>query len=32
MYLGEVVEAGPAAQVFNHPLHSRTRAYLEGQF
>ena len=32
MYLGEVVEAGPADQVFNHPTHERTRAYLEGQF
>jgi phosphate transport system ATP-binding protein len=32
MYLGEVVESGPAAQVFNHPQHNRTRAYLEGQF
>ena len=32
MYLGEVVESGPAAQVFNHPRHERTRAYLEGQF
>ena len=32
MYLGEVVEAGPAQEVFNHPQHERTRAYLEGQF
>ena len=32
MYLGEVVESGPAAEVFNHPQHNRTRAYLEGQF
>jgi phosphate transport system ATP-binding protein len=32
MYLGEVVEAGPAAEVFNNPKHQRTRAYLEGQF
>lgn len=31
MYLGEVVEAGPAKEVFNHPQHKRTRAYLEGQ-
>ncbi|MBI3739820.1 MAG: phosphate ABC transporter ATP-binding protein [Chloroflexi bacterium] len=32
MYLGEVVEAGPAREVFNNPQHERTRAYLEGQF
>src|SRR5512142_2848706 len=32
MYLGEVVEAGPAKQVFNNPQHERTKAYLEGQF
>lgn len=31
MYLGEVVEAGPAQEVFNNPQHKRTRAYLEGQ-
>jgi phosphate transport system ATP-binding protein len=30
MYLGEVVEAGPAKEVFNNPQHKRTRAYLEG--
>lgn len=32
MYLGEVVEAGPAQQVFNHPQQERTQAYLSGQF
>ena len=32
MYLGEVVEVGPARQVFNSPQHERTRGYLEGQF
>jgi phosphate transport system ATP-binding protein len=32
MYLGEVVEAGLAYEVFNNPQHERTRAYLEGQF
>ena len=31
MYLGEVVEAGPAQEVFDHPQHKQTRAYLEGQ-
>ncbi|MCI0521196.1 MAG: phosphate ABC transporter ATP-binding protein [Chloroflexi bacterium] len=32
MYMGEVVEHGPAAQVFASPRQARTRAYLEGQF
>ncbi len=32
MYLGEVVECGPAIQVFDHPQQERTRAYLEGRF
>lgn len=32
MYLGEVIESGPAGDVFNNPQHERTRAYLEGQF
>jgi phosphate transport system ATP-binding protein len=32
MYLGEVVEAGPARQVFENPQQERTRAYLEGRF
>ena len=32
MYLGEVVEAGPAHEVFSNPKHERTRAYLDGQF
>ena len=32
MYMGEVVEAGPAREVFNNPKMERTRAYLEGQF
>ena len=32
MYLGEVVEHGPAHEVFGHPRQDRTRAYLEGQF
>lgn len=32
MYLGEMVESGPAAEVFNHPREARTRAYLEGAF
>jgi phosphate transport system ATP-binding protein len=32
MYLGEVVECGPAHEVFEHPRMERTKAYLEGQF
>jgi len=32
MYLGEVVEAGSAHQVFDNPRQERTRAYLDGQF
>jgi phosphate transport system ATP-binding protein len=32
MYLGEVVEAGPAHEVFENPKEERTRAYLEGVF
>jgi phosphate transport system ATP-binding protein len=32
IYMGEVVEAGPAEEVFEHPQQERTRAYLEGQF
>jgi phosphate transport system ATP-binding protein len=32
MYLGEMVECGPAQQVFETPQKERTRAYLAGQF
>jgi phosphate transport system ATP-binding protein len=32
MYLGEVVEAGEASEVLEHPRHERTREYLEGKF
>ncbi len=32
MYLGELIEAGPADQVFNRPREERTRAYLAGAF
>jgi phosphate transport system ATP-binding protein len=32
MYMGEVVECGPAHEIFEHPQQERTRAYLEGQF
>lgn len=30
LWMGELVEAGPAAQVFNAPRDERTRAYLSG--
>ncbi len=32
LYLGEVVECGPADKVFNHPDNPRTKAYIEGVF
>ena len=32
MYLGEVIEAGPAKEVFTNPKHERTKQYLEGLF
>lgn len=32
MYMGEVVEAGPAQEVFSNPKMERTRAYLAGLF
>ena len=32
MYLGEVIESGPAKEVFGNPEHERTKQYLEGLF
>ncbi|MCD8042120.1 MAG: phosphate ABC transporter ATP-binding protein [Tannerellaceae bacterium] len=32
MYLGEVIEEGPAEQLFNHPKHELTKQYLSGEF
>ncbi len=32
MWLGELVEYGPAAEFFDHPKEERTRQYLEGAF
>jgi len=32
MYLGELVEYGPANQIFHAPQKAKTRAYLEGEF
>ncbi len=31
LYLGELVEHGPAAEVFRNPRDPRTRAYLTGE-
>ncbi|MBV6466114.1 MAG: Phosphate import ATP-binding protein PstB [Anaerolineales bacterium] len=32
MYMGEVIESGPAKEVFSNPRHERTKQYLEGLF
>lgn len=32
MYLGELIEFGKAADVFNHPQHELTKQYLDGSF
>jgi phosphate transport system ATP-binding protein len=32
MYLGEVIKAGPADEVFNNPKQELTQKYLEGAF
>ncbi len=32
MYLGEVIEAGPAEEIFKHPKNELTKRYLEGAF
>ena len=32
MYLGEVVEQGPAKEFFDNPKEERTKAYLKGAF
>ena len=32
MYLGEIIEAGPTAKVFEAPDHERTQAYITGRF
>ncbi len=32
MYLGEVIEAGPASEFFNNPKEKLTKEYLEGNF
>jgi len=32
MYLGEIIEQGPAAQVFDNPVMEMTKAYMQGSF
>jgi phosphate transport system ATP-binding protein len=32
MYMGEVIEAGDAKELFNNPKNELTRKYLEGAF
>jgi phosphate transport system ATP-binding protein len=32
LYLGELVEHGPAKEIFTHPKDQRTKAYVEGVF
>jgi len=32
IYLGEIIEAGPANDFFNHPKHELTKQYLSGVF
>jgi phosphate transport system ATP-binding protein len=32
IYLGEVIESGPAKELFNHPKHELTKQYLSGVF
>lgn len=32
MYMGEVIEPGPAKEFFENPQHERTRAYIQGLF
>jgi phosphate transport system ATP-binding protein len=32
MYMGEVIESGPADEVFHHPKNELTKQYLNGAF
>jgi phosphate transport system ATP-binding protein len=32
MYMGELIEHGPATDIFSDPKHEKTRAYLAGEF
>jgi phosphate transport system ATP-binding protein len=32
MYMGEVVEQGPASEIFDNPKEERTKSYFKGLF
>ncbi|MBE0638055.1 MAG: phosphate ABC transporter ATP-binding protein, partial [Bacteroidales bacterium] len=32
MYLGEIIEQGPAKQIFEDPKMEKTKSYLKGMF
>ncbi|MFH0862941.1 MAG: ATP-binding cassette domain-containing protein [Candidatus Altiarchaeota archaeon] len=32
LYLGSLIEHGPADEIFNNPKHERTKAYLKGEY
>jgi phosphate transport system ATP-binding protein len=32
LYLGSLIEHGPAKEIFHNPRHDRTRAYLKGEY
>lgn len=32
LYLGDLIEHGPAAKIFNSPRYAKTKAYIEGRF
>jgi len=32
MYLGEIIEQGPAAQIFENPQEEKTKSYFKGMF
>ena len=32
LYLGHLIEQGPAEQLLNHPRYAKTQAYIEGRF
>ena len=32
MYLGEIIEQGPAVQIFENPKEEKTKSYFQGMF